>query len=213
MEDRFSKIDAIIKDKSSKLSELTGSLKGLEATKDSHKKTILNNTTQMLLNKKVVLLLTAVSEATKKSVISNLQNVVSAALNCVYGEGHRFIIVLENRRNQVEADFFIEDGNTCIQLKRPFVGKGGGKVTIAAFALQMAVIEYAEVKGPLFLDEVTRYVDRQAVSKVALLLKEYSLNNGRQVINITHHEEVAETADIKYAISKNKKGEAVVRRT
>jgi DNA repair ATPase RecN len=194
------------------LSKLYGALNILISDKEKFKKQMLQNNKQLLLNRKTVLFLTAVSEETKKNVISSLESIVSMALNCVYGDGHKFEIVLENRRNQVEADFFIDDSNTRIQLKKPFVGKGGGKVTIAAFALQLAIIEYSNITGPLFLDEITRYVDKQAVGNVALFLKEYSLSNERQVINITHHEEVAETADIKYGISKDKNGAAIVRR-
>lgn len=169
-----------------------------------------DNSEEQVLNNKVNMLLRAVSEETKKSVISHLEDIVSAALNSIYGEGHRFIIRLTERRNQHEVDYFIFDGNTEIQLKRPFVGKGGGKVTIAATALQLAIIEYAEVRGPLCLDEITKHADLDAVEKTAAFLSEYARVNGRQVINITHHQAVTKAADVRIKVVKDSKGIANV---
>lgn len=164
----------------------------------------------MTLNEQVKMLLQAVIEYSQQAVVKRLEQIVTSALNTVYGPGHSFIIKLEISRNQQEASFFIDDGNTCIQLKKPFIGKGGGKVTIAAFALQLAVIESSNITGPLFLDEITKYVDSEAVNNVAILLREYSRSSGRQVINITHHEAVARLADVKIRVNKNANGVAEV---
>ena len=162
-----------------------------------------------LLNEKVKLILTAALNRAHSNIITRLEQIVTSALNTVYGSGHKFHINLVERRNQREVDFYIEDKAVNIQLKKPFVGKGGGKVTIAAFALQLAVIEFAGVQGPIFLDEITKYVDSEAVERVAKLISDYSINMGKQLINITHHEAVVQVADVSFIINKNSKGIAI----
>jgi len=211
-------LDERIENFRSKISKKSSEVNNLVINKSVLEKKIedlLNNelklTKELILNRKASLLLNKTSEETKKSIIGSLEAIVSSALNIVYGEGHRFKIVMETRRNQPEVDYYIDDGNTEIQLKKPFIGKGGGKITVAAFALQLAVVEYADITGPLFLDEVTRYVDSEAVKRVALLIRDYAESNNRQIINITHHDEVAENSDIKIRVSKDKDGKAIIK--
>jgi len=168
------------------------------------------NRTELVQAKAKALVNTVLVES-RKRVVSSIEKVVSSALNEVYGEGHRFEIDVVYRRGQPEVDYYIVDGNTRIQLKKPFIGKGGGKVTVAAFALQLAVIQYAGVSGTLFLDEITRYVDADAVIAVANLMKNYTEKTGRQIVNVTHHDSVSEASDITYKVSKKPSGVAVVK--
>lgn len=192
------------------LQQTKAKVEGIQFTRAETAKRALELNTSMLLNEKVNMLLQAVVEQAQLKVMEQIEHIVTSALNTVYGPGHKFKMVLEQRRNQHEVDFFIDDGNTCIQLKKPFVGKGGGKVTIAALALQLAILESAGLTGPIFLDEITKFVDMDAVNNVAILLKEYALSSGRQVVNITHHEAVAAQADIKISVEKNRQGVAKI---
>lgn len=157
---------------------------------------------------RVKLFIFKVAEEAKNRLIKHIEDVVTTALCDIYGPGHKFIIELVERRNQHEVDFFIDDGNVVIPLKKPFVGKGGGKVTVTALALQIAVLEFAGNKGPLFLDEVTKCVDSEAVMNVANFLLDYSKSSGRQLVNITHHVEMAETADKAIVVEKDINGVA-----
>jgi DNA repair exonuclease SbcCD ATPase subunit len=209
--DKLNSIKVLLDEKNTNLVKLQVKYELLCEEIKTDLKTISDNNLLLLLNTKVKLLFADASAEAKATVITKLENTVTAALNAVYGPGHKFIIQLEERRNQYEADFYIEDQNTLIQLKKPFVGKGGGKVTIAAMALQLAIIEYAGITGPVLLDEITKFVDLEAVNNVAKLLKDYSTTNSRQVINVTHHEAVAEQADVTVSVKKNSKGVAEIR--
>lgn len=162
------------------------------------------------LNSNILQLLRTVSAKAKESVIFHLEKIVTAALCFIYGGGHEFSIELIERRNRHEVNYYIYDGNIKVQLKKPFVGRGGGKVTLAATALQLAIVEYMEVGGILLLDEITKYADIDAVENVAAFLKDYAKANNRQIVNITHHEAVKEAAGTLINIVKDNKGVANV---
>jgi DNA repair exonuclease SbcCD ATPase subunit len=148
------------------------------------------------------ILLKHTSEYAKSTVKQNIENIVSAALNVVYGGTHVFTITIEDRRNQHEVDYWLDDGFTKVQLKRPFAGKGGGKITVVALALQLAVLEQLNVQGPVFLDEVGKMVDSTAILNLGHFLKEYAKDFNRQVILITHHAELADMADTVLQVTK-----------
>lgn len=155
------------------------------------------------------ILLKHTSEYAKTTVKQNIENIVSSALNVIYGGNHTFSITVEDRRNQHEVDYWLDDGFTKVQLKKPFAGKGGGKITVVALALQLAIIEQLSVEGPIFLDEVGKMIDSTAILNLGFFLKEYAQKFNRQVILVTHHSELADMADNTLCVTK-KNGLATV---
>lgn len=195
-----------------KLFETLAELKTIKSSSEKRLKdaqeTIDEITAKAILSKRTQEFLSTLSVESKKAVKESIERMVSSGLCYIYGEGHSFELDITHRRNQNEIDFFINDGNQRIQLVKPFAGKGGGKISVAAMLLQIAVLEFVNVSGALFLDEATKYADTEAVKKTAEFLKKYSTK--RQVINITHHSSMNEVADTKVVVSKNPKGVAEV---
>ena len=161
-------------------------------------------------NDQLQILLRNVSEYAKTQVKIHIEKVVSNALNVVYGGNHKFTLVIEERRNQHEVDYFLDDGLTVVKIEKPFVGKGGGKITVVSLALQLAVCELAGVTGPISLDEISKMLDSEARINLAYFLKEYSEKFERQIILITHHKELAEAADLHIHVKKEANGLAKV---
>lgn len=140
------------------------------------------------------LLLTEVNHEMKESIKNGIEHLVSYALNYIYYPGHKFEIVFETRRNQQEVDFYVTDSCT-VQLKKPFVGKGGGKVMIISLVLQLAVIEQFNLTSTVFLDEIGKMIDMTVIDRVAEFLAFYSEKFGKQLIYITHHADLENVAD------------------
>lgn len=171
----------------------------------SEKAVIENNieTTSVRIfdNAAAKLLLTEVNHDMKMAIKSSVEHLVSYALNYIYYPGHKFEIVFETRRNQQEVDFYLED--SCrVQLKKPFVGKGGGKVMIVALVLQLALIEQFNLTSTVFLDEIGKMVDMSVIDRLAEFLKFYSEKFGKQLIYITHHTDLETVADKVICIQK-----------
>ena len=161
-------------------------------------------------NDQLQILLRNVSEYAKSQVKEHVEKVVSNALNVVYGGQHKFMLTIEERRNQHEVDYFLDDGFTVVKIEKPFVGKGGGKITVVSLALQLAICELANVTGPISLDEISKMLDAEARINLAYFLKEYSEKFGRQIVLITHHKELAEAANLHIHVSKDANGLAKV---
>jgi len=161
-------------------------------------------------NDKIQILLRHVSEYAKSQIKIHVEKVVSNALNVVYGGNHKFIINIEERRNQHEIDYFLDDGFTTVKIEKPFVGKGGGKITVVSLALQLSICELAEVEGPICLDEVSKMLDQEARINLAFFLKEYSQKFNRQILLITHHSELREAGNLAIHVKKLNNGIAKV---
>lgn len=160
---------------------------------------------------KVQLLLQKTSDYARRQVKDRIENIVSEALNVVFGGNHHFIIDLGLKANQPIAEYWLNDGSTLTKLEKPDYDRGGGKVDIITLALRLAIGEMEQVDGPLFLDEVGKHVSKEYAPHVAYFLKEYSQNFGRQIILITHNADLAEIGEVSLMVTRNGNGESEVR--
>jgi DNA repair exonuclease SbcCD ATPase subunit len=159
---------------------------------------------------KVQILLQKTSDYARQQIKGRIEEIVSQALNIVYGGDHKFTIELPVRSNRPEADYFLFDGNTTVKLENPDYNQGGGKINIITIALRLGIDELVGDTGPLLLDEIGSNVDQEAAVNLAYFLKEYSIKFNRQIILITHNDALADVADISLRVTK-KNGEAQVK--
>lgn len=158
----------------------------------------------------VQILLQKTSDYARQQVKTRIEDIVSEALNVVFGGNHRFMIELSLKGNQPVAEYYLNDETTLTKLENPDYDRGGGKVDIIALALRLAVGEMENVDGPLFLDEVGKHVSKEYAPAVAYFLKEYSANFGRQIILITHNADLAEIGEISLQVKRSSSGESEV---
>lgn len=158
----------------------------------------------------VQILLQKTSDYARQQVKTRIEDIVSEALNVVFGGDHHFMIELGLKGNQPIAEYYLNDGTTLTKLEKPDYDRGGGKVDIIALALRLAVGEMEGITGPLFLDEVGKHVSKEYAPAVAYFLKEYSANFGRQIILITHNADLAEIGEVSLQVKRNAKGESEV---
>lgn len=158
----------------------------------------------------VQILLQKTSDYARQQVKTRIEDVVSEALNVVFGGSHKFMIDLTLRGNQPIAEYYLNDGTTATKLEKPDYDRGGGKVDIIALSLRLAVGEMAGTPGPLFLDEVGKHVSKEYAPSVAYFLKEYSANFDRQIILITHNADLAEIGETSLSVKRTQGGESEV---
>lgn len=158
----------------------------------------------------VQILLQKTSDYARQQVKTRIEDVVSEALNVVFGGNHKFMIDLTLRGNQPIAEYYLNDGTTVTKLEKPDYDRGGGKVDIIALSLRLAVGEMAATPGPLFLDEVGKHVSKEYAPSVAYFLKEYSANFDRQIILITHNADLAEIGETSLSVKRTQGGESEV---
>lgn len=158
----------------------------------------------------VQILLQKTSDYARQQVKTRIEDIVSEALNVVFGGTHRFIIDLSLRGNQPIAEYWLNDGSTLTKLEKPDYDRGGGKVDIIALALRLAVGEMEGISGPLFLDEVGKHVSKEYAPAVAYFLKEYSANFDRQIVLITHNADLAEIGEVSLSVKRSPGGESEV---
>ena len=129
-----------------------------------------------------------VSQLQKDNTLEFVNSFVSNVLTLVYKKEQHFKIVLEEQKNAVKAKFFILEDGVELEIKKPFVGKGGGKLSIIALSLKLAFMNLRGIKGPIFLDEATKMVDSQALKELNQFLNQYSFDLGTQIFLISHQD-------------------------
>lgn len=136
-----------------------------------------------------------------------IESFVSKGLTYIYNEQHIFEMRIVDKRSKKVIEFWLKDSTTEIQLKPPFVGKGGGKIDSISLLLKIAVILQLGITSTIFLDEVTKQVDFEATEKIIEFLKDFQEDNNNQIILITHKDVTA--ADI-YVSKEN--GKSIIER-
>lgn len=123
-----------------------------------------------------------------------IESFVSKGLTYIYNEQHIFEMRIVDKRSKKIIEFWLKDSTTEIQLKPPFVGKGGGKIDSISLLLKIAIILQLGITSTIFLDEVTKQVDFNATEKIIEFLRDFQEDNNNQIILITHKDVAA--ADI-----------------
>ncbi len=85
----------------------------------------------------------------------------------------------------------------------PEDGNGGGVTDVVSLALRAALLELSRPKpgGPLGLDEPGKMISKEYLPNIAEFFKRYLARAERQGLIITHHDILAECADVGYRVS------------
>lgn len=155
--------------------------------------------------KQVQVLLSKVSEYARKQLKQQIESVVSAGLQAILQEDTiRFVIEVttSNGKPSTEWKVVTTRGDVPI-IANPEDAKGGGIVDIVSLCLRAALLELSRPKpgGPLLADEPGKMISAEYLPNVAEFLKQYLKRTGRQGILITHHEPLAEVADVSYRVN------------
>jgi len=199
---RINKARLDIKTAAQKVSKKEGERDVLTKQLAEARATIGAVATQLDTLDKVQALLEKTSELARQAVKVQIENIVSQALNVVYGGNHRFIIKLNNGQHGPEAEYWLYDGAVMTRLKRPDYGRGGGKIDVVSTALRLAVIEVEKAEGPIWFDEAGKHVDHDAAPNMAYFIKQYGEDFNRQQFLITHNDALTRIGDTAIHVKK-----------
>ncbi|OUN01364.1 MAG: hypothetical protein BAA04_07035 [Firmicutes bacterium ZCTH02-B6] len=154
----------------------------------------------------VQLLFAKTSELARARVKVHVEQVVTAALQAVFGRDMRFEIVLNDQAGQTAASWRVVDtmeGGETVS-GDPEDARGGGISDVVSLALRLALLELVRPRlgGPILLDEPGKHVSAEHRQALGEFLRAYAQRTGRQIIMVTHHEELAAVADVAYRVER-----------
>lgn len=118
----------------------------------------------------------------KKQEMKVLIDIVNKGLKYSYPDKELiFDIRFEEKNNRVIPEFFLNE----IQLKSPFIGDGGGIISMIGLLLYITFLKLKNIKIAL-LDEVESMVDIEASLRLFEFISFFSKENGISVTLITH---------------------------
>ncbi len=140
---------------------------------------------------------------TQQQLQFHISDIVTMALEAVFDNPYKLAVEFIQRRNKTECDLYFVRNNEKID---PLSASGGGAVDVASFALRVASwsMSIPHTRNTLILDEPFRYLSSNLLPKASDMLKEVSNRLGLQIIMVTHADELIESADKVFAVSKKK---------
>lgn len=162
----------------------------------------------------VRLLLLEAAKHAREQGRRQVELLVTQALQFVFGADMEFKVVVEEKRDRPEAEFFVcstYEGDYKVETT-PEDARGGGVVDVISLALRLALLHaFRPPVGPAILDEPGKHVSVEYSPQLAQFLKGFSQSLGRQVIMVSHNQHLADSADIAY-LMEMKQGASRVRR-
>lgn len=162
----------------------------------------------------VQILFAKTSEYARAKIKTHVEATVTAALQAVFGRELRFEILLREIGNQTAADWRVVDSMGDQEIAGdPEESRGGGISDVVSLALRLAMLELVRPKleGPILLDEVGKHVSEDHRAALGDFLKAYAERSNRQIILVTHAQELANSADVAYQVTRNNGVSEVVR--
>lgn len=146
-------------------------------------------------------LLDFVQQAVRQTMQKSFEEVITLALQHIFGEGYRFEIAFDRRGNLSVADFNIKSPNLSIPAD-PLDSSGGGVIDVVGFALRVALLELhvPKIEGPIILDESFKHLSSMHLYNCANFLGQVSAKINRQIILVSHRDEFVELANSKIKV-------------
>jgi len=146
----------------------------------------------------------AVSILSQEETKGVIEDLVTQALQAVYGETYSFEIENRIQRGQPETYLYVVIGNDKYLIKGDELG--GGVIDVVSFALRVVIwaINDPKTDNVLILDEPLKNLDNERLILFGNIIKELSKALGLQMIIVTHENQIAEIADASYYVKKEK---------
>lgn len=138
------------------------------------------------------------SDHARQQAKQQLEHTVTSALRMVFGHMFTFEIELSEPGKSPSAEFYVVTEWEGSKIRnKPQDARGGGVIDIVSLALRVALILIMKptVDGPLILDEPGKHVSKDFVVPMIDFLKSISETFGRQIILVTHNNDLTESAD------------------
>jgi DNA repair exonuclease SbcCD ATPase subunit len=130
-----------------------------------------------------------------------IEELVTQALQSVFGPEYAFEVDSRIQRNKPEVNFYVVIDGYRHHIKGEL---GGGVVDLAAFSLRVVLwaINSPRTSNVIVLDEPLKFVDKTRLEQVGVMIKKLSEMLGIQFIVVTHEDQLIDTADRAYLVEK-----------
>lgn len=146
--------------------------------------------------------LTKIGEREQSEAQHQVEELVTRALQVIFGEELSFRLVPRVLRDQAALDFVLVSryGDTVIETP-VMEARGGGMAAVVGFVLRLVVLLLTPgVRRLLALDESFAHVSASYEPRVAEFLREVADKAGVQLLLITHSTAYSELADARYRL-------------
>lgn len=201
----LSKIEFGLADLKSKYQQAKGQYDLLQKQKANKEQEYSQIKTDIEVWQQVQILFGKVSEFAREQLKLRIEETCTAALQAIFcTDDISFVIEMNTIGGKPAANWsVVSKYGESVVAANPEDARGGGVTDVVSLALRLALLELARPKldGPVILDEPGKMISREYLPNVAAFLKSYAKKTGRQIIMVTHHEVLAEVADISYRIT------------
>lgn len=147
--------------------------------------------------------LTKIGEKEQSQAQRQIEELVTRALQVIFGEELSFKLVPRVLRDQAALDMVLVStyGDTVIETP-VMEARGGGMAAVVGFVLRLVVLLLSPgVRRFLALDESFAHVSASYEPRVAEFLREVADKAGVQLLLITHSTAYSELADARYRLA------------
>ena len=187
-----------------KYSDFLAQKKGLKKRLEGQKKGIeteLDDKRQFVCNlKEAREIISTVGVLAQNEVKTVIEELVTQALQSVFGNKYSFVIENKILRNKPETSFYVEIDGKRFSLKEEL---GGGVVDVTSFAVRIVLwaITSPRSANTIILDEPGKFISKDKLQSFGEMIKSLSKMLGIQFVIITHENELAEISDKAYNVT------------
>lgn len=157
---------------------------------------------QLELHETACAVLTSIGEKHQETVQQQVEELVTRALQVIFGEELSFRLVQRTLRDQAVLEFVLVSTYGDKVVETPVMeARGGGMAAVVGFVLRLVVLLLtSDSRRLLVLDETFAHVSESYVPRVAEFLREVADRAGVQVVLVTHSTGFSDEADQKYRL-------------
>lgn len=130
-----------------------------------------------------------------------IEELVTQAVQAVFGSNYSFEVVDQIQRNKPETNFFIIENGKRRDLRD---SSGGGVLDLVALCLRVVIwaIKSPRSAPVIILDEPLKFLDCERLDNAGAMINKLSEMLGIQFIIVTHEESLFDCADFHYRVTK-----------
>jgi len=196
MDNRISDLKNKLETFGNKVGQIQGQYNHIKQEYDNNLRQVTVLEKNVLNHQKAVELLSVVQKVTRDRIKNKFENLVNHALHYICGPEYNFNLEFSTRGNLQEMRFNIQSPD-CKEAHDPLEADSGGIIDIISFALRIVLLEinFPKNEGFIVLDESFKHLSRNFLPTTNQFLKEISKKLNRQIILVSHANELIENAD------------------
>lgn len=205
---QIAEYEKILKSESENLIRLSAKKELFEQRKKELEEKINSLLTEQL--EECVLVLQKMSAFRREAARNRLEELGTMALQYSLGPDYKMVIDMPQTKKKPTAEVYVLHLPTLLKTN-PESENGGGVVDILSFAMRFVVLQSMSdpvIDGPIIMDEPFKMVSSEYVPMLIDFMKKIAEDFDRQIIVVTHNNDLAQTSKIISVSSEN--GESIV---